>query len=289
MEGARHIQFEEHDPVNTAKQIVRAAIDNYPNRKGKVNIPKQKQDMVIGFSHETINYLLGGTFRASYKPLNDNIIGGRIRGIGGVVGCNNPRTVHDEDHLIVIKELIKNDVIVLTTGCVAMACGKAGLLLPESAKEYCGSGLAEICETIGIPPVLHMGACVDNSRILMAATAVVKEGGLGDDISDLPAAGAAPGWMSEKAIAIGHYFVASGVYTLFGTTFPTTGSKIFTEYLFKGLEEEWGGKWDFEPDPLKLAQKMIAHIDKKRKELGIDKARERVLMDMEMRRELDAV
>ncbi len=288
MEGAKHIQFEEHDPVNTAKQIVKAAIENYTNRKGKVNIPKVKEEMVVGFSHETINYLLGGTFRASYKPLNDNIIGGRIRGIAGVVGCNNARDVDDEVHLTLIRELIKNDVIVLTTGCVAMACGKAGLLVPEASK-YCGTGLAEVCETVGIPPILHMGACVDNSRILIAATAVVKEGGLGDDISDLPAAGAAPAWMSEKAIAIGHYFVASGVYTLFGTTFPTTGSKKYTDYLFKDLEEEWGGKWDFEPDPLKMAKKMIDHIDKKRKALGIDKARERVLMDMEMRRELDAV
>ena len=170
-----------------------------------------------------------------------------------------------------------------------MACGKAGLLLPEAAAKYAGNGLAEVCETVGIPPVLHMGSCVDNSRILMAATAVVKEGGLGDDISELPAAGAAPEWMSEKAVSIGHYFVASGVYTVFGTTFPTTGSEVLTNYLFKGLEEELGGMWDFVEDPLEMAQKMIAHIDKKRKALGIDKARERVLMDMEMRRELDAV
>jgi len=289
IEGARHIQFEEHDAIATAKQIVRAAIENYPNRKKeKVTIPDETESMIVGFSHETINYLLGGTFRASYKPLNDNIIGGRIRGIAGVVGCNNPRGVHDLDHLTLIKELIRNDVIVLTTGCAAMACGKEGLLLPESAKQYCGSGLAEICETVGIPPVLHMGACVDNSRILVAATAVGKEGGLGDDISELPAAGAAPGWMSEKAIAIGHYFVASGVYTLFGTTFPTLGSKKYTDYLFRELEEEWGGKWDYEPDPLKMAAKMIAHIDKKRKALGIDKGRERVLYDMAMRRELES-
>jgi len=289
IEEAEHIQFEEHDPINTAKEIVKAAIDNYPNRKKeKIHIPNEKQNMIVGFSSETINYLLGGTFRGSYRPLNDNIIGGRIRGIAGVVGCNNPRGVHDFDHLALIKELIRNDVIVLTTGCAAMACGKEGLLLPESAKEYCGSGLAEICETVGIPPVLHLGACVDNSRILVAATAVVKEGGLGDDISELPAAGAAPGWMSEKAIAIGHYFVASGVYTLFGTTFPTLGSAKYTDYLFREIEEEWGGKWDYEPDPMKMAEKMIAHIDKKRKELGIDKARERVLYDMEMRRDLES-
>jgi carbon-monoxide dehydrogenase catalytic subunit len=133
-----------------------------------------------------------------------------------------------------------------------------------------------------------MGACVDNSRILMAATACVKAGGLGSDISDLPAAGAAPEWMSEKAIAIGQYFVASGVYTMFGVTFPSTGSEILTDYLFKGIEEEYGGKWDFEMDPMIMAKKMIAHIDLKRKALGIDKARERVLMDMEMRRTMDA-
>jgi carbon-monoxide dehydrogenase catalytic subunit len=268
---------------------VRKAVENYPKRKVDVCIPEDKNDMIVGFSHETINYLLGGTFRASYKPLNDNIISGRIQGLAGVVGCNNVRTKHDNDHLALVKELIKNDVLVLTTGCCAMACGKAGLLSPDSAAKYCGPGLTEICETIGIPPVLHIGSCVDNSRILIAATAVVKEGGLGDDISDLPAAGAAPEWMSEKAISIGHYFVASGVYTLFGTTFPTTGSRILTDYLFKGLEEEWGGMWDFVDDPVEMAKKMIAHIDKKRKALGLDKSRERVLMDMEMRRELEAV
>jgi anaerobic carbon-monoxide dehydrogenase catalytic subunit len=131
-----------------------------------------------------------------------------------------------------------------------------------------------------------MGSCVDNSRILMAATAVVKEGGLGDDISDLPVAGSAPEWMSEKAISIGHYFVASGVYTVFGVNFPTLGAPKFTELLFKGMEKKLGGMWDFEPDPVEHARKMIAHIDAKRKELGIDKKRERILLDMADRRDL---
>jgi carbon-monoxide dehydrogenase catalytic subunit len=167
-----------------------------------------------------------------------------------------------------------------------MALAKAGLMVPEAAAKYCGPGLAEVCETVGIPPVIHMGSCVDNSRILIAATAVVKDGGLGDDISDLPAAGAAPEWMSEKAISIGQYFVSSGVFTVFGVTWPTIGNKEVTDFLFKGMEEMYGGMWAFEPDPIKGAQMMIAHIDKKRKALGIDKARERVLYDMAMRREL---
>jgi carbon-monoxide dehydrogenase catalytic subunit len=282
-----HIPFDEHHALDVARKVVREAIDNFPNRRAPVLIPSISHPTVVGFSYETIQYLLGGSIRGSYYTLNDNVIGGRVRGVAGVVGCNNCRTMHDNAHLTMIKELLKNDVIVLTTGCSAMTAGKFGLLTPESAKDHCGPGLAEVCETVGIPPVLHMGSCVDNSRILMAATACVKAGGLGTDISDLPAAGAAPEWMSEKAISIGHYFVASGVYTLFGVTFPTTGSELLTDYLFKGLEEELGGKWDLEPDPELAAKKMIAHIDLKRKALGIDKARERVLFDMAMRRELE--
>jgi carbon-monoxide dehydrogenase catalytic subunit len=285
---AEHVAFDEHHALDVAKKILLIAIDNYPNRRAPVLIPSASSPMVVGFSYETIQYLLGGSIRGSYYTLNDNIIGGRVRGVAGVVGCNNCRTTQDSSHMTLIKELLKNDVIVLSTGCAAMAAGKYGLLTPEAASKYCGPGLAEVCETVGIPPVLHMGACVDNSRILMAATACVKAGGLGSDISDLPAAGAAPEWMSEKAIAIGQYFVASGVYTLFGVTFPTTGSEILTDYLFKGIEEEYGGKWDFVADPEEMARRMIAHIDLKRKALGIDKARERVLMDMDMRRKLEA-
>jgi len=141
---------------------------------------------------------------------------------------------------------------------------------------------------VGIPPVLHMGSCVDNSRILMAATQVVKAGGLGKDISDLPAAGSAPEWMSEKAISIGHYFVASGVYTVFGVGLPVTGAPRFQKYLFEELEGIYGAMWDLVVDPYEHAHKMIAHIDKKRKALGLDKAKERVLMDMTDRQKLDA-
>jgi len=286
--GAMHIEFDEHNAVESARTIVKTAIENFPNRGENIDIPQEQSDLVAGFSHETINYLLGGLFRASYRPLNDNIINGRIRGVAGVVGCNNPRVTHDAIHLAMIKELIKNDVLVVQTGCSAMAAAKAGLMTPEAAR-YAGEGLASVCEAVGIPPVLHVGSCVDNSRILMAATAMVKDGGLGDDISDLPVAGAAPEWMSEKAISIGQYFVASGVFTVFGVTWPTLGSEEVTNFLFKDFEDIYGGMWAFEPDPIKAAQLMIAHIDKKRKALGIDKARERILYDMEMRRELEAV
>ena len=283
-----HIEFDEHHALEDAEKIVKMAIDNFENRGAEVMIPRQKSTQIAGFGVESIQYHLGGTFRGTYYTLNDNIINGRIRGIAGVVGCNNARTRHNEAHIKVVKELIKNDVIVLTTGCNGIACAMEGLLTPESAGVYCGPGLKEVCETVGIPPVLHLGSCVDNSRILLAATEVVKAGGLGKDISDLPAAGSAPEWMSEKAISIGHYFVCSGVYTVFGVTLPTSGAPVFHDYISKDLEKMYGGKWDIETDPIKHAQLMIAHIDKKRKELGIDKARERVLMDMADRQQLEA-
>lgn len=288
IEGAMHIEFNEHNAAEIARDIIRTAIDNFPNRGGSIRVPQQETDLIAGFSHETINYLMGGLFRASYRPLNDNIINGRIRGVAGVVGCNNARVTHDSAHVAMVKELIKNDVLVLQTGCSAMACAKAGLMVPEAAAEHAGEGLASVCEAIGIPPVLHLGSCVDNARILVAATMMVKDGGLGDDVSDLPVAGAGPEWMSEKAISIGQYFVGSGIFTVFGVNWPTLGSKGVTDFLFKDFEEMYGGMWAFEADPIKAAQLMIEHIDRKRKALGIDKARERILYDMEMRRELDA-
>jgi len=287
-ENVIHIEFDEHHALEDAKKIVKMGIDNFQNRGSDVMIPHHKSPLVAGFGVESINYHLGGTFRGTFYTLNDNIINGRIRGIGGVVGCNNARGRHNEAHIAVVKELIKNDVIVLTTGCNGIACAMEGLLTPESAKVYCGPGLKEVCETVGIPPVLHLGSCVDNSRILLAATEVVKAGGLGDDISDLPAAGSAPEWMSEKAISIGHYFVASGVYTVFGTVFPTSGAPVFQRYLFEEFEKMYGGMWDFEIDPIAHAQKMIAHIDSKRAALGIDKARDRVMMDFADRQALEA-
>ncbi len=283
-----HIEFDEHHAIEDAKRILTIAIDNFQNRGDNVMIPPQKSTQIAGFGVESIEYHLGGTFRGTYYTLNDNIINGRIRGVAGVVGCNNARQQSDTAHITIVKELIKNDVLVLSTGCNGITCAKHGLLQPETAAVYCGPGLREVCETVGIPPILHMGSCVDNSRILLAATEVVKAGGLGKDLRDLPVAGSAPEWMSEKAISIGQYFVSSGVYTVFGGALPVDGAPVFQKYLFEEMENIYGGKWDRIDDPIAHAHAMIAHIDKKRKELGIDKARDRVLMDMASRQALDA-
>jgi carbon-monoxide dehydrogenase catalytic subunit len=268
IEGATHIEFDDHNAPTIARLIVRTAVDNYPNRKGPVHIPSQYSDLVGGFSHEYIKYMQGGTYRASFRPLNDAIIAGRIRGAAGVVGCNNPRATHDQGITHVIRELIKNDVLVVATGCGAIAAGKYGFLTPEMM-DSAGKGLKEVCEAIGIPPVLHLGSCVDNSRILTVLTEVVNEGGLGEDISDLPAVGICPEWMSEKALSIACYFVASGAYVLFGVGSPVSGSPKIVEMMTKGWEGLVGGKLEFEPDVNKIVEKSLAHIDSKRKTLKL--------------------
>ena len=193
IEGAVHIQFDDHNARACTDEIVIKAITRFKNRTCPIEIPKIVNTGVHGFSHEYISYMLGGSFRASYTPLNDNIINGRIRGVAGVVGCTNPRVKQDWVHVELVKELIKNDVLVLQTGCSQIALAKAGLTVPEAAV-MAGPGLREVCETVGMPPVLGLGACVDNSRILVAASQMVKEGGLGDTIAGLPVAGAAPEW-----------------------------------------------------------------------------------------------
>jgi carbon-monoxide dehydrogenase catalytic subunit len=151
---------------------------------------------------------------------------------------------------------------------------------------WAGPGLREVCEALGIPPVLHAGSCVDNSRILIALTEMVKEGGLGEDISDLPAAGAAPDWINAKALAIGEYFVASGCLVVVRPELPIRGSEVFSKYLLEEYEDIYGGRWAMATTPKEMAEIMIAHIDSKRKTLGIDRKRERILYDMAMRREL---
>jgi anaerobic carbon-monoxide dehydrogenase catalytic subunit len=275
IKGATHIEFDEHKALTTAKQILKAAIDNFANR-GETRIPNFRSDLIPGFSHEYINYMLGGSYRASFRPLNDAIMSGRIRGVAAIVGCNNPRSKQDYLHNHVTKELLKQDVLIVQTGCGAIAAAKEGLLLGEAGLDKVGPGLREVCETVGIPPVLHMGSCVDNTRILTVLTQIVAEGGLGDDIDQVPAVGLAPEWMSEKALSIGTYCVASGAYVIFGGSSPVSGmpdkvsdSDLVLDYISSGWEKLYGGKLEFIPDPDEMIQKTLEHIDKKRAALGL--------------------
>ncbi|MCK5793881.1 MAG: anaerobic carbon-monoxide dehydrogenase catalytic subunit [Anaerolineales bacterium] len=274
IKGATHIEFDEKKAFDIAKDIIRKAIDNYKNR-GAIKIPDQKSPVVPGFSHEYINYALGGSYRSSFRPLNDAVMSGRIRGLAGIVGCNNPRGQHDSFHVDIARELLKNDVLLVETGCSSIASAKVGLLVGEAGLDQVGPGLREVCEAIGIPPVLHMGSCVDNSRILTVLAQVVEEGGLGEDISEIPVVGLAPEWMSEKAISIATYVVASGVYTIMSGTAPLESnpkvpdSMIVKELLSTGWEKKVGAKLEFINDLDTIIKNTLDHIDKKRADLGL--------------------
>jgi len=285
--GAHHMSLGHGDPLRAAKDVVKRAVDNFKKRDAaKVSIPKEKEDLIAGFSVDAIKYMLGGRFRASFRPLNDAIIQNRILGVVGIVGCNNTKTRTDEYTNILTAELIKRNVLVLQTGCSAIASAKAGMLRPEAALEQAGPGLREVCEAVGIPPVLHMGSCVDNTRILEAATESILEGGLGDDIGGYPAVGVAPEWMSEKAIAIGCYFVASGVPVVLGNPFYVSGSQAVSDYLHGSIQEEFGARFYCIEDPHEAAGRIVEILNQARDGLGINKKAERKLFDMKDRREL---
>ena len=292
MINAVHIQYDEHHAKDIAKQILKLAADNYKNRTSNGARVTATAPLIAGFSHEYIEYMQGGTFRGSFRPLNDAIMAGRIRGVVGIVGCNNPRIAQDSYHNFLAMEFIKKDVLVVSTGCGAAAFAKAGYMVPETALSMAGPGLREVCEAIGIPPILHLGACVDNSRILTIAAQMAETGGLGDDIGDLPVVGIAPEWMSEKALAIGVYFVASGVHVIFGSESPVEASPIVQSIKRELWQKRFGGKLEFIADPEEMLESALRAIDAKRDELKLRKyepgkfAAERVLLDMSDRQKL---
>jgi len=262
--GATHISFDPHRGLEIGKQIVHRGVEAYGNRNPeRVRIPDETVEMMAGFSVEAILGALGGT----PEPLVDAIKAGKIRGAVGVVGCNNPKIQQDYGHVMLTRRLIENDILVLVTGCSSIANGKAGQMMPEAA-EMAGPGLREVCQALGIPPVLHMGSCVDNTRILVLAAALAKH--LGVDISQLPLAGAAPEWYSEKAVSIGAYMVASGIYTVLGVQPPVFGSRNVVKLLAQDLDDVVGAKFGVEADPEKAAVLIRTHIEAKRKALGLE-------------------
>jgi len=262
--GATHISFDPRRGLEIGKEIVRHGIEAYENRNpDRVRIPEGTVEMMAGFSVEAILGALGGT----PQPLVDAITAGKIRGAVGVVGCNNPKIPQDHGHVTLTRRLIENDILVLVTGCAAVANGKAGQMVPEAAA-MAGDGLREVCQALGIPPVLHLGSCVDNTRILVLAAALANH--LGVDIDQLPLAGAAPEWYSEKAVSIGAYVVASGIFTVLGVQPAIFGSRNVVQLLAGGLDDVVGAKFAVEADPEKAAVLIRRHIEAKRQALGLE-------------------
>ncbi len=263
--GATHVNFAPENGAELGRAIVTAAVENFPRRDPhRVFIPVSPVAQVSGFSVEVIKEALGGT----WEPLLDAIKAGQIRGAVGVVGCNNPKIPQDYGHVNLTRALIAADVLVLDTGCAAVAHAKAGFKAPGAA-ELAGPGLKAVCQALGVPPVLHMGSCVDNTRIVNLAA--ILAGALGVDLDMLPVAAAAPEWYSEKAATIACYAVASGVFTVLGVAPPVLGSHAVTDLLLNGIEAHLGAKFAVEPDPGESgAALIISHIEGKRRALGLD-------------------
>ncbi len=267
------VLIEPSNAEEAAKTIVGMAIDNFVNRDpDRVFIPTHKEEAVVGYSCEAIINELDGVTnsfvegRGTWKPLIDAIKAGIVRGAVGFVGCNNPKVRSDYSHISMMKELIKNDVIIVTTGCAAQAAAKAGLMSKE-ARDLCGEGLKRVCKLVDIPPVLHMGSCVDISRILVLVSEVAKQWGI--NVTQLPVLGCAPEWMSEKAVSIANYVVASGIDTYLGIEPQVKGSSQMMHLITDGAREMVGAGYVIEMDPAKLCAAMIDGIEKKRAALNI--------------------
>ncbi len=262
---ATHLPFSPENGEELGKELVSRAVENFARRnRERVFLPDTPpMPQISGFSVEAIVEALGGTA----EPLIEAIKAGQIRGAAGVVGCNNPKITQDYGHTTITRELIAHDIIVLDTGCTAVANAKAGFKRPEAA-ELAGPGLKAVCRALNIPPVLHMGSCVDNTRIINLAAALANA--LGVDMDMLPVAAAAPEWYSEKAAAIACYAVASGIFTVLGVAPPVLGSKNVTELLLNGLTGHLGACFAVQPDPTKAAELMISHIEGKRRGLGLE-------------------
>ena len=276
MPDSEFIQFSAENAGDNAKAIVKMAVENFKNRKQElVNIPNQVQKTRVGYSVEAIVKVLDGVANSQVdqfgttKPLLECITSGVLRGAVAMVGCNNPKVRPDTAHIELMKKMLENDIIVIVSGCSAQAAAKAGLMDPEKAKDYCGAGLKRVCELAGIPPVLHMGSCVDISRMLILAAELAKDSGL--NISQLPVVGCAPEWMSEKAVSIGNYVVASGLDTYLGVDPYVSGSSEICDLLTgeDGVNKWVEAKYTVEKDIEKLGDMMIERIEQKRAALGI--------------------
>ena len=269
------IEFHAESAGENARAIVRTAIENFKNRRPElVNIPDLKTKARVGYSVEAIKKELDGVCNShvdtygTTKPLIDCVKAGVLRGAVAMVGCNNPKVRPDTAHIELMKKLLKNDIIVILSGCSAQAAAKAGLMDPD-AKEYCGEGLKRVCELVGIPPVLHMGSCVDISRMMILASDIAKDWGI--NISQIPLCGCAPEWMSEKAVSIGNYVVATGIDTYLGVDPYTKGSSEVVDLLQgeHGVKDWVEAHFIVDTDIESLGDKMIAGIEAKRAALGI--------------------
>lgn len=275
--GAIHLEFSEERAKEVARTIIRLAIEAFRSRDpNKVRIPPYASAAITSFSIEAIVEALAKLNAADpLKPLIDSVVAGNILGVCLFAGCNNVKVPQDLGFITIAKELAKNNVFLVATGCGAGAFARHGLLTPEATEKYAGAGLKAVLTAVGqaaglgkpLPLILHLGSCVDNSRAVDLAVAVANK--LGVDVSALPVVASAPEAVTEKAIAIGTWAVTLGLPTHVGVVPPVLGSFFVTEVLTKTVKDLTGGYFIVETDPQKAAGSLLAAIMERRKKLGL--------------------
>jgi carbon-monoxide dehydrogenase catalytic subunit len=275
--GAIHMEFYEPEGRAAARKIVLEAIKAFKERdKQKVNIPQETSQAIVGFSTEAIVSALALVDKTDpLKPLVDNIVAGNIYGVCLFAGCNTVKVPQDANFIDMVKELLSKNVLVLATGCASGTFARHGFMSPEAANKYAGDGLKAVLTAIGqaaglggpLPPVLHMGSCVDNSRPADVAVALANK--LGVDIDKLPVVASAAEAVTEKAVAIGTWAIAAGLPTHLGVVPPVLGSKTVTEVLTSTTKDLFGGYFIVETDPIKAAETLLSVISERRQGLGL--------------------
>jgi len=271
---AIHMQFNTETALDQARELITMAIENFANRDpSKMFVPELTQKATVGYSCEMIRKSLDTVTNTrvhdeldTYKPLIDCVKSGVIRGAVAIVGCNNPKIRPDHSHIEIMKKLLKNDIVIVATGCAAQAAAKAGLM-DKQARNVCGEGLRRVCELADIPPVLHMGSCVDISRMMLLVTGIAKDWGI--EVTQLPVIGCAPEWMSEKAVSIANYVVSTGIDTYLGIEPQVKGSDQMMELITEGTRKWVGAGFIINKNADELVEAMIEGIEAKRAAIDI--------------------
>jgi carbon-monoxide dehydrogenase catalytic subunit/CO dehydrogenase/CO-methylating acetyl-CoA synthase complex beta subunit len=271
-----HVQFREEEAEESARTIIKMAIEAFKRRDpSQVNIPNVRSEVIAGFSLEQIEQLLSRLAASDpWAHLIDALRSGRVRGITLMAGCNNQRTEQDLHHLEIAKELLRNDILVLATGCSAGAFAKNGFLSSQATELYAGPGLRAFLQELSkannvqLPPIWHMGSCVDNARAMNLATELAKQ--FGTDVSFIPFAVSAPEANHEKAVSIGTWAVAFGLPVHVGTINYIHGSDLVTEVLTNTAQDVFGGRFIFEHSPELAAKKILNEIERRRWKMRLD-------------------
>ena len=259
------VNYEPSRAEEQAAKLLQMGIDNFPARHGSVEPVRGLPvgEAVVGFSTESILDALGGKL----DPLLNAIADGTIRGVVGLISCTTLRDTGQDVHsLRVARELIKRDILILSMGCGNGAMQVGGLCAPE-AKEFAGPGLKKLCEKLGIPPVLSFGTCTDTGRLADLLGAISDA--LNVPITDLPVAAAAPEYMEQKATIDAIIGLALGLYTYVNPVPTVTGAPNLVRLLTEDVKGLTGGQMSVEKDAVKAAEGILAHIEGKRKKMGI--------------------